>query len=42
MVAVNEFRGGETQHRITQELEPFQIASPSAGHVGESLIHKGE
>ena len=42
VVAINEFGGGEPQHRITEELQPFQVAGPAARHVGEGLIHQGE
>ena len=42
VVAINEFGGGEPQHRITKELQPFQVAGPAARHVGEGLIHQGE
>ena len=42
VVAINEFGGGEPQHRITKELQPFQVAGPAARYVGEGLIHQGE
>ena len=42
MVAVDEFGGGEPQHRIAEELQPFQVARATARHVGEGLIHLGQ
>ena len=35
VVAINEFGGGEPQHRITKELQPSRLR-PGARHVGEA------
>ena len=42
MVAINEFGGGKPQHRITKELEPFQVPGSAARHVGHCLIHQNQ
>ena len=42
VVAINEFGGGEPQHRIPKELQSLKVASLAGGHVGEGLIHQNQ
>ena len=42
VVAVDEFGGGEPQHRIAEEFQSFQVPGATGRHVGERLIHLGQ
>ena len=42
VVMVDEFRGSEAQHGITEEFQPFKVFASTSRHMGQCLLHQAE